>query len=442
VLEPVDAAVLSMMSRHGIPGAAVAITKNGKLAYARGYGWANLATREHVQPSTLFGIASLSKTITAAAILKLVEQGKLSLDDRAFPLLAHIKPLPGARPDPRLQQITVRHLLTHAGGWDHRKSGDPVNWTTEMQVRRGDRTAIPAEYLIAFTMGVPLDFDPGTDSMYSNFGYIVLGEVVEKASGQPYEKFVRENVLLPAGIPEVRLHPPGGRYFKNEARRYLAGAGGEQELPAWQQKYSDAAGRWTASAVDLMRFVCALDGSRGKPLLDEKTFRLMIAPPPPPLKPRADGAYVGLGWDAVTRTDAGGYGLFKDGSWFGMRAFLNRQPNGVNWVLLFNASMNKAGGSGQQFLDITIHTASADVRYRYWVLGPDQYRLIGVVNPDGTVAPVPAPPPLPQVTDGQGRYINPAPVGDLTHLPENPTAAETMTDRAWHDPMFGGGRPG
>lgn len=340
ILEPVDKAVRTMMARHGVPGAAVAITKNGKLVCARGYGWANLATREVVQPGTEFGIASLSKTITAIAVLKLVEQGKLRLDDKAFKILGHIKPLPGGRPDPRLQQISVRHLLTHSGGWDHKKSGDPVNWTTQMQVQRGDRTAVPAEYLIAFTMRIPLDFDPGTDSKYSNFGYIVLGEVIKKVSGESYEKYVRDNVLNPLGLTRVKLHPPGGRYFKNEARRYLAGTGEEHELPAWQQKYSDAAGGWTASAVDLMRLVCALDGSRGKPVLDEKTFRLMIGPPAPPLKHREDGSYVGLGWDVVSVNEKKQFTLFKDGSWFGMRSFLNRQANGVNWVLLYNASMN------------------------------------------------------------------------------------------------------
>jgi N-acyl-D-amino-acid deacylase len=339
-LEPLDAVVYTMMSRHGIPGAALAITKDGKLVCARGYGWANLATRELVQPGTEFGIASLSKTITAAAILKLVEQGKLSLDDKAFKIIAHIKPLQGAKADPRLQQITVRHLLNHSGGWDHKKSGDPVNWTTQMQYQRGDRTPVPTEYLISHTMGIRLDFDPGTESKYSNFGFIVLGEVIEKVSGRSYEEYVREHVLKPIGVPDIRLHPPGGRYFKNEAHRYLAGAGEETELPAWQQKYSDAAGGWTASAVDMLRFVTAIDGSRGKPFFDEKTYRLMLEPPPAPLKVREDGTFVGLGWDAVYVSPKNEVGYFKDGSWFGMRSFLKKQPNGVNWVLLFNASMN------------------------------------------------------------------------------------------------------
>lgn len=338
VLRPVDSAVATIVTRHGIPGAALAITKDGKLVCARGYGWANLATREQVQPDTLFGIASLSKTLTAVAILKLVEQGKLNLDDRAFEILKHIRPFPGARVDPRLGQITVRQLLHHSGGWDHQKSGDPVNWTTQIQLKRGDRTPVPADYLIAHTMSVPLDFDPGTDSKYSNFGYIVLGEIIAKVSGQTYEKYVRDHVLTPAGMHRTALHPSGGQYYQGEARRYIDG--GEHELPAWQQKYSDAAGGWTASAVDMARLLTALDGSRGTPLLNEKQFQAMIALPPAPLKARENGTHVGLGWDSVVQTDKKDYGYFKDGSWVGMRTFMKRQPNGVSWVLLFNASMN------------------------------------------------------------------------------------------------------
>lgn len=334
--EAFDTAVVATIKRHGIPGAALAITKDGKLLVARGYGFANLQTEEPVRPETLFGIASLSKAFTAVAILKLVEQGKLSLDDHPFKLLNHIKAFPGVRVDPRLYQITVRHLLNHSGGWDHQKSGDPVNWTTQMQLKRGDKRPVSAEYLISETMGLRLDFDPGAESKYSNFGYIVLGAVIEKVSGQSYEKYVKDNVLTPAGVSKATLHPLDAGYFKNEARRYLAGT--DTELPPWKQKYSDAAGGWTASSVDMVRFLTALDGTRGKALLNEKAFGHMIELPPKPLKPRENGTHVGLGWDSVVLPEKN-FGYFKDGSWFGMRAYMKRLPGGINWVLLFNASL-------------------------------------------------------------------------------------------------------
>lgn len=352
--EALDKAVVSVLSRHGIPGAAFAIAKDGKLLMARGYGWANLATETPVQPDTLFGVASLSKTFTAVAILKLVEDGKLKLDDHPFKILKRIKPLRGAKVDPRLYQITVRQLLNHSGGWDAMKSGDPVSWTTKLQFERGDRVPVSSEYLISATMGIRLDFDPGTDCKYSNFGYIVLGEVIEQVSGQSYEKFVKERVLAPAGAKSGTLHPLNAGYFKHEARRYLAG--NDTELPPWKQKYSDATGGWAISAVDMVRFMTALDGSRGKQLLGEKTFRLMIELPPKPLGARENGTHVGLGWDSVILTDKS-FGYFKDGNWYGMRGFMKRLPNGVNWVLLFNASMQPDTSDAR-----TVADAVQDVR--------------------------------------------------------------------------------
>jgi N-acyl-D-amino-acid deacylase len=335
--EPLDKAIVAMLARHGIPGASLAIAKDGKLLYARGYGWADLRADRHVQPDTLFGVASVSKVFTALAILKLVEEGKLKLDDKPFAILKHIKPLPGAKPDPRLQNITVRHLLTHSGGWDIEKSGDPVNWTTQVSLQRAGRDTLTAAELIAFTLGVRLDFDPGADCKYSNFGFIVLGEVIEKVSGRPYEKFVKAAVFAPAGVTRAALHPLDGKYFPGEARRYLAGH--DEELPPWQQKKSDAAGGWTLAAVDVVKVLTALDGSRGKRLFDEKTFQMMTDPPAAPIQPRPNGSYFGLGWDSVGRTEKM-VAYEKGGNWFGTRTFAQRSPAGVNWALLMNASMN------------------------------------------------------------------------------------------------------
>jgi N-acyl-D-amino-acid deacylase len=335
-LEPFDPAMLQIMDRHGIPGAALAVAKNGKLVLAKGYGWANISTGAPVQPDTIFGLASLSKPITAVAILKLVEQRKLSLDDRVFDLLRQIKPPPGAQVDPRLAGVTVRQCLNHSGGWDRAVRGDPVNW--EPQICRAFRLRPPLSpaQFVSFAWGLPLDFNPGTDAKYSNVGYIILGEIVARVSGQPYERFIAENVLRPMGITRAGLHGLDGKYVAGEALRYLAGT--LIALPPMLLPMVDATGGWSSSVVDMARFLTNLDGSRGEPVLGEKLRRLMLDPPPEPLKPRPNGTWFGLGWDSVVRTDTT-FGYFKDGSYQGMRTFMKRLPTGVSWVLLYNASM-------------------------------------------------------------------------------------------------------
>jgi N-acyl-D-amino-acid deacylase len=333
-LEALDKAMHSIMTRHGIPGGALAIAKEGRLVFAKGYGWADL-TGEPARPDTLFGLASLSKPITALAILLLIEQGKLKLDDCWFDLLRHITPPRGARVDPRLKKITILQLLNHTGGWDRGRSGDPASFSVPVARQLGVPLPVSAEQLISFMMGVPLDFDPGTRAVYSNMGYIILGQVVEKVSGQSYEDYVRKNVLEPAGVRKAAARS-SPKYLAGEARCYLAG--NPTPLPHLDLPMIKAAGGWSASPVDVVRLMTALDGSRGKPLLQEKTRKLMLTPPPPPLQVGPKGIFPGLGFESVY-VGRDGYAYFQDGSWYGMRTFMKRSPHGANWVIAFNASM-------------------------------------------------------------------------------------------------------
>jgi CubicO group peptidase (beta-lactamase class C family) len=125
-----DQTITDFMRKLSIPGGAVAVMRDGMLIYARGFGYADVENKTLVQPDALFRIASVSKTITASAIMKLVEEGKLTLGDRVAPLIAHLTPAPGATVDSRWEQITIRHLLNHAGGWDRTKPNggfDPID---------------------------------------------------------------------------------------------------------------------------------------------------------------------------------------------------------------------------------------------------------------------------------------------------------------------------
>ena len=189
-----DQIIPALMRKYAIPGGAVALLRDGKLIYARGLGYADVDAGTPVPPDALFRIASVSKPITGVAIMKLVDEGRLQLDDRVAPWIADLTPAPGAAVDPRWELITIRQLLNHTGGWDRDKpSGgfDPMFRPAIAAAAVGAPAPASAETVIRYMKGLPLDFDPGTKYVYSNFGYAILGRVIERSSGMPYEEYVR-----------------------------------------------------------------------------------------------------------------------------------------------------------------------------------------------------------------------------------------------------------
>jgi CubicO group peptidase (beta-lactamase class C family) len=268
--------------------------------------------------------------------LKLVEQGKLGLDDKVSDILKDVKPPRGARVDPRLADITIRQCLNHSGGWDRGATGDPINWEPQICRAYGVPAPLSPRQFLEFMLTQPLQFNPGTEQKYSNVGYVSLGEVITKVSGQPYERFIAQSILKPMGITRAGLHGFDGKYVLGEAVRCLAGT--LIALPAMLLPMINAAGGWSASVVDMARFMTNLDGSRGEPVLSEKMRQVMLEPPTPPLKPRENGTWFGLGWDSVIVKDKT-FTYYKEGSYQGIRTYMKHFPSGVNWVLLYNASM-------------------------------------------------------------------------------------------------------
>ena len=188
-----------------MPGASIAIAKDGKLVMARGYGLANIEDREPVHADSLFRIASISKPITAVAVLQLLEDGQLGLDEGVFQILGEIRPAEDASRNPQLYEITVRQLLQHSGGWDRDVSFDAMWIAGRVEMELGVAKPISCRDVIRFMLGQPLDFEPGTRYAYSNFGYCLLGRVIEQKSGKPYEEYVRDKVLKPLGINRMAI---------------------------------------------------------------------------------------------------------------------------------------------------------------------------------------------------------------------------------------------
>ncbi|HNX20475.1 MAG TPA: serine hydrolase domain-containing protein [Acidobacteriota bacterium] len=329
-LERFDGLMSRILEQTEAPGAELALVKDGRLVFARGYGHADVGAERPMRPDTPIALANISKTITALTVLRLCDEGKLSLDESAF---ARIKIVPagGAPADPRLAAITVRELLQHTAGWDTAKSGDPLRFR-----RRVSRTLraepISAERLIRYMMGRKLDFDPGTRAVYSNFGYVVLGRLIEEATGLPYEEAVRRTTLKPLGAARLRLAPAPPDYLPGEARRY--GPRSEKQLHGGLVPAAAAAGGWVGSAVDVARLLAALDGP-GASFLSAAMRREMLAAPPAPAGARKRAAAFGLGWDRAAEDESGAT-YAKEGALPGVQAWVERLKGGVTVIALFN----------------------------------------------------------------------------------------------------------
>jgi CubicO group peptidase (beta-lactamase class C family) len=172
--------------------------------------------------------------------------------------------------------------------------------------------------------------------LYRVIRLIPSSRAASDRSGQTYERFVQENIFQPIGMKRAAL-AWSGKYAAGAAIRHLPGS--MVELPAPLLPMVDSAGAWYCSVVDMARFLTNLDGTRGKPVLSEKSRKLMVEPPQKPLKLRDNNTFFGLGWDVVLN-DAKGVMYFKDGCYQGIRAFMKRTQGGLNWVLCFDASMD------------------------------------------------------------------------------------------------------
>lgn len=336
-----DTAMLNLMSAYNVPGGQLAITYRGRLVYNRGFGFANNTTQDSVYPTDIFRIASVSKPVTAVACMKLFEQGLLNLDARVFgkggilndAIFQNII-------DPLDTTITVRMLLQHSGGWNRNISGDPMfdayNIAKTMGVPSPPSPDIVIQYMLS---SKKLDFKPGSQSQYSNFGFCVLGRVIEKITGQSYANYVNKNILNPLGIKNMQLgfNLPANK-LSNEVNYYdYSGAplaysvyNNSTQVPwpygGFNLEFMDAHGGWVSSCEDLLKLVCAFDRFNTRPdILSTATIDTMI-------KPSAHDPNYGCGIAVNANNN-----WWHIGSLPGTSAEIVRNGNAqINWAILFN----------------------------------------------------------------------------------------------------------
>ena len=351
------------MQRWQIRGMELAVMRGDSLLYAKGFGWADKEKEEPMRAGTIMRVASVSKLITAAGIMKLVEDGKLHLSDKVFGphgilndtlYTNNIK-------DKAYFDITVEQLLRHESGLTIRR-GDPMFRTRDWMNIYHLKEVPDQEKLTSIAVQKRLGYAPGKSHEYSNFGYLLLSMIIERKTGQPYEKWMQENILEPAGcmdchlafnsyeekLPgETRYHmqdndPPVPKY-DNSADSVVRCYGGNDI------RLLKGAGAWVISAPELARFIASIDGKPGVPdILSKKSVREMTA--------HSEDHKFGLGWNSVDPKK----GWQRTGSLSGTSAYVTVFPNGECWILISNTHAWK----GPRF-SRTVHNFIQQCRQRY-----------------------------------------------------------------------------
>jgi CubicO group peptidase (beta-lactamase class C family) len=340
----VDDQITAFLKTWNINGAEAAITKNGKLIYNKGFGFIDQEKAEPANPYNLYRIASVSKPITSIAIMKLIQDGKLSINDTVFgknKILNQDYYL-SVISDKRIYSITIKELLEHTSGWDRDKPcdgfsfSDPAFFPLHVTSVMGEANPVGDSTLIKFSLLKGLNDDPGTNYSYSNIGYLILGKVIEKITGKKYEDFVQKNIFNPLSVSDIHL----GRNLLKDAREreaeYINAStvsscyGNGVKVP-WQYggfniEAMNAHGGWIATASDLTRVVLSIDGFSTFPdILSAKTIDLMSSP-------GSVNSYYAKGWSVNSKNS-----WWHTGCMDGTSSFICRTNDGYTWAFLFNS---------------------------------------------------------------------------------------------------------
>lgn len=317
----VDNSVIAYMKKHNVPGLSIAIAKDDKLIYTKAYGFADVMTQEKVTTKSLFRLASVSKPITAIAIMKLIQDGKLSLNSKIFGdsgiLGTDYGPLPN---DPNIKKITIDHLLHHTSGWSRNTENPTEDDPTFIQ------PSLNSSQLIAWVFSHQgLKTPPGTAFAYTNFNFFLLGRVIEKVTGQRYADYVNSTLLHPIGIKDMQIGGNSKAEKKpNEVVYYEEG----NEPYTINLSRMDAGAGWIASATDLVKLIVVVDGLKlKKDILNSSILQTMLTPS------TANKEYA-CGWRLATSGNLRNWYHF--GELMGTATLLAHTHLGYSWAILTN----------------------------------------------------------------------------------------------------------
>ena len=361
-----DAQMQTFLNTYNIPGATMALAKDGKLVYSRAFGNANLAGTEVTRPYHMMRIASVSKPLTAIGIMKMADEGLLNLSDKVFgegSLLENHWYFSQANiTDSRYNDITVQMLLEHTAGWDRSVncfpdptspypwffSGcDPIVAPLHVTLELGETNPAKEEHLIAYLLEKDLNHDPGSTYAYSNMGYLLLSEIIEEISGMSYEAWMQQEILHPLGIFDMHI----GKNLlvdKREREAEYQGNGfnnlsvyGDGTTVPWEYggfsvEIMDGHGGWIATARDLVRVLVAVDGFSTNPdILSADAITTMTTP-------SEAASFYAKGW-SVNASD----NWWHTGAIDGTASIYVRTNGGYTWAIILNKRV--VGGNANVF---------------------------------------------------------------------------------------------
>lgn len=337
-MERMERYIERWMSRYGIKGASLAVMRDEQLIYCKGFGWADQEMERKADVGDIYRMASASKLITAVGIMKLVDEGRLTLDSKVFGpegILSHFTEIK----DKRAHNITVRHLLNHTSGFS-RRMGDPMFRIADVMRWEELDTTPTADELIAFQLSLRLRGAPGGSAQYSNVGYLVLSRVIEQVSGMDYEEYLQEHVLWPAGCYDMHIarnyyqerYPGEVKYYGHDEERIESYDGtGTMRLREYggnNIRGLQGAGAWVASPVEMLRLVASIDGKPNVPdVLSAESVAAMRD-----IQRKGDYA---LGW---ARYNASNGSLIRTGTMSGTCAYIDYREKGISYVFFTNTS--------------------------------------------------------------------------------------------------------
>jgi CubicO group peptidase (beta-lactamase class C family) len=333
----VDAYVEKALKDRSLPGASVAVVKDGKVVLAKGYGLSDVAKGTKATEHTIYQLASVTKPFTAMATLMLVEDGKVSLDGKITDILPNLPAAWGG--------VTVRHLLTHTSGI---KSYTDVFGAQKVP----DDKVFTADEILALVKDAPPAFAPGERYAYCNTGYYLLGMIIEKASGRKYGAFVTERIFKPLGMTSTSLDDYADAR-PERAKGYSVSDG--KAVPADHTHPSQpfSAGALVSTVVDLAKFDAALSARK---LLARATYdRLWV---PATLNDGSKSNYA-LGWqvDTFRTRPRQGHG----GGISGFSTQYTRFPDdGVSVIVLTNSSGGASGAIANKVAEFYVPALKAN----------------------------------------------------------------------------------